>query len=440
MAILQVLGTDKALRLNDHMLLNLVTSFDWSPSFNAADIFEMGNSGKVDTALEIETSGSFEMSSVGNTAGLFARMKVVRDGSGNFTGYLYNSGGASGKNGYTFTQDDLAELRFDLILHEKTDQKTFNRSVYLPQCFLTGMSGKVDTNGMASESYNWQGAFVTGFPAPYHDIRAVAATRTSGTTLTLLDTTVATATHTLAFVMIDGQTFTNITTDPTYGTLGASGVVTMTTTEGYTIPTGAYIQACVYKSTSPSTVFPTATAAQRFRTAGAVPISYVKGYMANVYIAPVVAGTPTASEKWLRVQSMDWNIDLRVETLKQIAVNNQGNAIYARVPTFPLNISANVSCVESDWADWKRILTAGSKTFAGTGNVHLNTTDFAPNNIDPDFAIVVDYFTKGGAKVQNWQFLDMRIDGYGSRQSVGGRGEVSWSLKGTSFLLTGLNP
>lgn len=439
MAILQVLGTDKALRMNDQVLLNLVTSFDWAPSFNAADIFELGNSGKVDTALEIETSGSFEMSSVGNTAGLLARMKVVRDGSGNFTGYLYNSGSSVGKNQYTLTQDDLAELRFDLILHEKTDQKTFNRSVYLPQCFLTGLSGRIDTNGMASESYNWQGAFVAGFPAPYHDIRSVAATRTSTTTATLLDTAVATATHTAAFVMVDGQVFTNVTTDPTYFTLGAAGLLTLTTTEGYTIPVGAYIQACVYKTT-PGTTFPTVTAAQRFRTAGAVPISYVKGFMANVYIAPLVNGTPTAAEKWLRVQSMDWNIDLRMETLKQIALNTQGTAIYARVPTFPISISANISCVESDWNDWKRVLTAGTKTFAGTGNVHDNTTDFAPKNIDPDFGIIVDYFTKAGTRVQNWQFLDMRMDGYGTRQSVGGRGEVSWSLKGTQFQLNGFNP
>jgi hypothetical protein len=439
MAILQVLGTDKALRINDFTLLNLVSSFDWAPTFNAQDIFEMGNSTKIDTAMELETSGSFEMNSVGNTAGLLARMRVTRDGSGNFTGWLYNSGGAGLKNGYTLIQDDLAEMRFDIIMHEKPDQKNFTRSLYLPQCFLTGISGRVDANGMASETYNWSGAFVAGFNTPFHDIRSVGATRTSNTTCTCLDTAVATATYTLAFVIIDGQVFTNITTDATYGTLGAAGLITLTTTEGYVIPTGAIIQACVYKTT-PSTVFPTMTPTQRFVTTTNAPISYIKGYQANVYIAPATPGAPTAAEKWLRVQSMDWNIDLRVETLRQLSVNKQGSSIYARVPTFPISISANISVVETDWKDWQRILTAGSKTFAGSGNVHLNTTDFAPNNMPGEWAVVVEYYTKSGAKMQTWQFIDMRIDGYGTRQNVGGRGEISWTLRGTEFNLTGLNP
>lgn len=439
MAILQVLGTDKALRLNDYNLLNLVGSFDWSPNFNAQDVFEMGTTTKIDTAFELETSGSFEMASVGNTAGLLARMQVTRDGSGNFTGWTYNSGGANLKNGYSFIQDDLAELKFDLIMHEKPDQKTFSRSLYLPQCFLTGLSGRVDTNGMATETYNFSGSFVAGFNTPYHDIRSVGATRTSALTCTLLDTAVATATYTLAFLFVDGIPLTNRVTDSSYATLGAAGLVTITTTEGFVIPTGAHIQACVYKTT-PSTVFPVTTAAQRFQTSTFVPISYVKGHMATVYIAPVVAGAPTQAEKWLRVQSLDWNLDMRVDTLRQIGLNKQGTTIYSRVPTYPLAISANASVLETDWKDWQRILGAGTKTFAGTGNVHDNTTDFAPSNITPEFAVVIEYYTKAGIKMQTWRFLDMRIDGYGSRQSVGGRGEISWSLKGSEFALVGVNP
>lgn len=439
MAILQVLGTDKALRLNDYNLMNLVSSFDWSPNFNAQDIFEMGTTTKIDTAFELETSGSFEMTSVGNSAGLLARMQVTRDVSGNFTGWTYNSGGAGLKNGYSFIQDDLSELKFDLIMHEKPDQKAFSRSLYLPQCFLTGLSGRIDTSGMATETYNFAGSFVAGFNTPYHDIRSVGATRTSNTTATLLDTAVATGTHTLAFIFIDGTPFTNRATDPTYGTLGASGLITLTTTEGYVIPIGAHIQACVYKTT-PGTVFPVTTNAQRFQTSGAVPISYVKGHMATVYIAPVVASVPVQTEKWLRVQSLDWNIDLRIETLRQLGFNKQGTTIYSRVPTFPLNISANASVLETDWADWKAVLKGGTKTFAGTGSVHDNTTDFSPANMTAEFAVVIEYYTKAGTKMQTWRFLDMRVDGYGSRQSVGGRGEISWSLKGSEFALVGVNP
>jgi hypothetical protein len=436
--ILQILGSDKALRLGDNSLLNLVSSFDWAPAFNAQDIFEMGNTVKLDTALEIETSGSFDMSSVGMTAGMLARMKVVRDGSGNFTGFLYDSGGAGGKNAYSLTQDDLAEMRFDLIMHEKTDQVHFNRSLYLPSLFLTGFSGKLDTQGMGTETFNFAGQFVTGFPAPFHDIRSVYGTYTSATTATLYDTTVSSTTYTLAFLNVDGRPITTKPGDPTFATLGAAGVVTITTTEGYTIPVGAYITACVYK-TIPGTTFPTTSPSARFQTSTSQPISYIKGYQGNAYIAPASASGPLASELWLRVQSIDYSVDLKVDTLRQIAQNLQGSSIYARVPTFPISISCNATCVESDWADWKKLLTQ-NKTFAGTGNVHSNTFDFAPANMASQFAVVIDYFTKGGAKIQNWQFLDMRPEGYGSRQSIGGKGEITWSLRGTSFALTGFNP
>lgn len=448
MAILQVLGSDKALRLNNYSLLNLVSSFDWSPNFNAADVFEMGNTSKLDTATELETSGSFSLTSCGNTAGLLARMAVNRDGSNNFLGFTYDasvgggSGASKGRNAYTFTQDDLTEMRFDLIMHEKPNQKTFSRSLYLPGAFLTGISGRVDTQGLATETYNFAGSFVVGLNDPYHDVQSVPATRTTATTATLIDNTIASTTYTLAFLFVDGKPITNITTDATYATLGASGLVTITTTEGYAIPTGAIIQALVYK-TVPGTSFPTAQSTERFQSSGGSVINYVRGSAANVYLAPMDAGSPLATEKWLRVQNLDWNIDLRLDTLRQIEQNNQGSSIYARVPTLPLSVSCNVSVTETDWADWKKLITHDAtmnptgKTFTGS-NVHQYTYDL--NALAPEFAVVIKYYSKAQTLIQDTRFLDMRVDGMGVRQSIGGRGEVSWSLRGSECRFQGFNP
>lgn len=433
MANLQVLGTDKALRMNDFPLLNLVSSFDWAPNFNAQDIYEMGTTTKLDTATELETSGSFGLSSVGNTAGILARMAVTRS-SGNFTGWKYDPAGASGKNAYVFTQDDLADMKFDLIMHEKPDQKTYSRSVYLPCAYVTSFGGRVDANGAASETFNFAGNFVIGFKDPFHDIRSVGATRTTATTCTLLDATVTSTTHTIAYLFVDGKAITSRTSDATHVTLGAAGLVTITTSEGYTIPVGSVLQALVYQTT-PSTTFPTALSTDRFQTTGNKIINFVRGHMATVYLAPVVAGSPTASEAWLRVQSMDWNVDMRTDTLRQVLANTEGTSVFSRVPTYPLDVTANVSVVESDWADWKALLA--SKSFTGT-DVHDNTYDLT--NLTQQFAVVVNYYTKSGTLMQNWRFLDLSVQGMGTRASVGGRGEVSWSFRGTSFRLEGFNP
>jgi predicted dithiol-disulfide oxidoreductase (DUF899 family) len=73
--------------------------------------------------------------------------------------------------------------------------------------------------------------------------------------------------------------------------------------------------------------------------------------------------------------------------------------------------------------------------------VYDSTYEFAPATLKTEFAIVIEYYTKANpaAKLQVWQFLDMAPNGRGTRASVRGRGEVSWSFSGTSFKLQGFN-
>lgn len=472
MAINQVLGSDKALVINDFNVVGLVQSMDWAPSFNATDIFELGRTSKVDTALELETSGSFEVESFGNTAGLLARMLVKRQTlagavSGDFAGFIYNqtltSGTGFGKNGYHFSQNDLSECRFDLIVKEKPDQVNFSRSVYLPQCYLTSFSGRVDANGMASETYNWSGQFVTIFPQGFHDIRSIPAKRTGPLTATLIDSSSATradlaavssTTHKVAYVVVDGQVITNQRTShpsgEAYAALGASGVITITDNgSGFQIPASATIFVCVYKDPTPSTTFPALATVDRVQASGdAAPTYFVKGYNANIYLVtdpttltytaatgtnPDIANSPAQSNQWLRAQSADWNVDLRVEALRQIAVNKQGTSVYVRVPTLPYNVTCNIQVTEADHSELKRMI---SKPFTGT-NVADNVLDFSPASLDREVAVVVEYYSQGGSKLQTWWFKDLIVDGFGSRVSVGGRAEVNWSLRGTAFDLFG---
>lgn len=429
----QVLGTDTILRINDFTLLGLVQSEDWQPNFNTQDIMEMGNQARVDSSMELETSGSFEIMSSGNLAGLLARMAVKRNaGTGAFEGFLYDAAGAAGKNDYTITQSDMKELEFDLVMHQRSKQLEFDRSVWLPRCTVSGFSGRIDANGMGSESVQWMGQDVSTFPSPYHSIRAINAAYTSTTTFTLSDAAVTSATHELVYVYINESRFRNGTTsDATKFSLGLAGVITMTTTEGYVIPPTAKIMVLVYDNTIPTTTFPQLALADRGTSA-----RYIKAYQANIYIAPVMVGdvpTLASSDLWLKAQSADFNVDTRLETLRQIKQNRAGTSIYSRVPTFPLTTTVNVSTFESDLADWKKLLTK-----SGVG-VYNEALDWAPENIKETFGVVFEYFTKAGVKLQQVTFPDLRIDGATNRNNVGGRGEISWSLKGTKFTVDGTN-
>lgn len=431
MAINQVLGTDKTIRLNNFNTLGLVQNFNWAPNFNAQDVFELGRTTRLDTMMELETSGSFEIMSAGNLAGMLARMKVkTNSGTGAFEGFDFApTASGTGVNGYTYTQDDLANLRFDIIEHAKTDQTNFDRSTYLACCYPTNITGRVQSNGTASDTVNFAGLYVVGFPKPFHDVRSVACAKASASTLTLLDSGY-TSGWTLAYVTIDGIPYTTDNTKPVYATF-SSGTITMSA--GYTVPAGVVAMAVLYKNSGTSSW--SALHTPETVGSGASAVYGVRGFQANVYIAPTDAGSPVSSEQWLRVQSLDYTIDFRLEALRQVAYNALGTSIYRRVPTFPFTMSANATVLETDWADWKAML---NKTFTGA-DVYQNTYDFAPATLKKSFAVVVDYFTKDGTKIQRLTFGDMRPESVGSRVQVGGRSEITWGFRGSSVKIEGFN-
>jgi hypothetical protein len=125
-----------------------------------------------------------------------------------------------------------------------------------------------------------------------------------------------------------------------------------------------------------------------------------------------------------------------MEPLRQVAFNDQGTSIYHRAPTFPLNMTVNATVTETDWADWKAMLT---KSFDPVDGLYQNVYDLAPVNLKREFAVVVDYLTKDGTRIQRKIFHDMRPDGMGTRINVGGRGEITWTLRGSEYTLIGTN-
>lgn len=438
----QILGSDKAIRLNNFSTLGLVQNFNWAPNFNAQDIFELGTTTRLDTLMELETQGSFELVSSGNLAGLLARMHVTYSGS-DFNGFEYStsvvSGSVLGVNNYMFTQDDLANMKFDVVEHAKPDQINFSRSTYLGCCYPTSISGRVDATGLASDSINFMGLYVGGFPSPYHDVVSVPAYRASATTLTT-DAAYNSTDYRIAYVNIDGIPVRKNTADTVQITSFATNTITVS---GLSVPVGAVATAVLYKIT-PNTDWSLVHAPETIGSLGQASEVYgIRGYQASVFIAPdgSVDGNgmliPNADSQWLRVQNIDFNIDFRMEALRQVAYNLQGTTVYHRAVTFPLNMTVNATVTETDWEDWKALLL---KTFPGGGaenDLWENTYDFSPSSLKKDFAVVIRYYTKDGTLIQQLDFPDLRPDGFGSRVNVGGRSEITWTFRGSEMRLKG---
>ena len=430
MTTYRVNASDKILRINDLALIGLVQNFDYNPSLNPTDVYELGNQARVDTSYEYEGTGSFELMASGGLPGILARMVVQRDASDIVTGYMYASGGAGGKNAYTLTQADFKEMIFDLLEYDRPDAGPFDRSIVMPRCFLTSIGGRADANGMASSTLHFANEFMYGAPSPYQDQKSTRCTRTSGTTITTAPTTVWTG-FAIAYVYANERRFRTVNTDATFVTFTTpgAGLITFTTTEGYSVPTDALIRVLLYR-TAPTTLYSSVAAGEQTTTA-----NYLKGYMVSIYIAPVSASAPAATDQWLRVQSIDYNIDLKITVLRQIAQNLLGSAVYARAATYPFDIAVNASCHETDWADWKALLT---KTFPGN-DFNQDSYDFAPVNMKTTFNIVMIQYTRAGTKLAEFRFTDMRVEGTGMKIAIGSIGEISWSFKGSVFTLVGYN-
>lgn len=445
----QILASDKILRMNNFSLLGMVQSEDWAPNLNAQDIFELGRTVKLDTAMELEVTGTLELQGIGGLPGLLARCTIARDSSGNFTGYVYNAGGApngtlvsgsGGLNGYSFNQDALDEMEFDLLIHERTDSVNFDRTTVLPRCFVSTISGRADANGIASETINFTGDFAIGLPGlsgqsgtKYHDARSIPCTVGTGADAgkaIMIDTGFGSTNYTLLYAYINEQRIRTVADNGVSASLGSESNAKITFT-GISAQPGDVCRAIVYKTTNPATTFPAINdATERGTTA-----YYIRGFQVNIYLKPANTALPQVAERWLRVQSVDWSIDRRLEVLKQLAFNLLGTSTYVRVSTLPYTLSLNASVLESDWSDWKAFLV---KTFPGNDK-YQDSYDLAPANLNMSFTVTIRYYTKAGALLQDLQFMDLRVEGRGQRTAVGGRGEVTWNLRGTKFNLNGSN-
>ena len=292
----------------------------------------------------------------------------------------------------------------------------------------------MDANGLATDSVNWSGLYVVGFPSPYHDVRAVPCVKASSTTVTTPSGYDATSWE-VAYLTVDGRPVRKVSTDPAKITAFTTNTITVS---GLSVNDGVVVMAALYKKT-PTTAWSSVHTPDVIGSTGNnSQVFGIRGFQANVYIAPSDANSPTGSEQWLRVQSLDYNMDLRVEALRQVSFNQQGTTIYHRAVTFPLQMSVNATVTESEWADWKAMLTGKSFNNSGlAADVYDNTYDFAPNNLKKSFAVVIEYFTKSGTKIQKLTFDDLRVDGMGSRINIGGRGEITWSLRGSQMSVTG---
>lgn len=447
MSIFQVRAKDSIIHLNQFPTLNAIQSFNWDPNFNEEYFSELGNENYSAQAVTPEVSGSFEANAVGATVACMHRMLLDRDVDGNVTGYRFN---ASTPNTGTIRAVDFEDLVFDLIEAKKPND-VFTRSTLLPHCFLTSWALSVSVDGAARETYSFDGDIAEVYRSPYHDLWSVTGARTTATTITVdedfycdvpggdLGGESAGIEYRVLKVFIDNEEIAvaDITADDT---AGDAPTILDITASGKTIPEGARIQvimAALDPGAFPAIYNPVAA---RFIKADKVNLFLVNqedtdlGELAD---GDLVEFDFENNDRLLRVQSIDFNVDLRREVLREIAYNTRNSSVFYRAATYPLNVTANMSVLETDLNDWAKIQDKRLDDMNATFDPAdiLNLGDFEGK----EWQLIAQMWYEG-AVIQVTGLLNGRVSGRGSSVAVEGRSEISWNFTGSEIVVEGIDP
>lgn len=437
--ILQIQAKDAVVRINQFDVLNGIQDFDWEPNFNEEFIDELGNEAHAGMRITPDVSGSFNVTSVGATASTLGRMIYeLDDVTGEFTGPR------GPDNDGLIRELDLQRAVFDLVELKKANE-VFDRATLIPRAHLSTLSLSASADGNASESYGFIADVTEVYRRPLHDLIPLPVTRAGSASDSTVevpagytvdaDGTDAAAEWIIHQLMIDGNV---VLADDLLVIPGDDrGVDTdLIEVSGREVTKGAKLSLIISRKVPgqfPSITYPTSA---RFISADQIDLWLVSKATMDIE-AQLKLGTNLNTlnfanvDLFLRAQTQDFNIDMGLEALREIRKNDLGTPVYARAPTYPLNISSSLSCYETDLNDWAKIQ---GKNAMGSANPDiLNLTDFAGT----EFQLVRRDYIKG-VPVQTVVLLDARVDGRGSRISVGGRAEVSWGFSGSKIALQGV--
>lgn len=414
----QIQAKDSIVSFGVFPTINAVQNLNLDPTFNEENFSELGNDEYSATSRSPETSGSFEVTSTGSIASILARMLY------NYTTQAYAFDYSTQGNAYTITHTDFENCVFDL-LNMKAPGATFDECLLVPYAQLTGLTLRVDATGTGSETFSFEADLQEALAAPYHDTLTVPCTTTDADTVeipaAMVSAGINSGTYAMLYVFKDNQKYD-------------SSAASFTSDSEIDVTDAAFTTSAPYNRVS---------AVLMKRTPGAFPTIYnptdarfIKGDRIDIWLMNSGV-TPADSNRFLRCQSADINVDLTRDRLQEIRRNLDLSTTYWRALNFPLNITVNVNVLESSLVQWaslqgKTIDPGADLDSIDTNNI-MNLVDF-----DESLSLTIRYYLQNNeTKLAEVTMTTLGITGFGERQQVQGRAERSLSFVGSNMTIQG---
>ena len=408
---------DTVYTLNGFGALTGLQRFSYSYSANEEELYEIGNSVAADVSADPETSLSFEVTDTGALAALFARLCY------DYTAQDYKAGVTTDitTNAFSFDEDDLQYLIFTAGEY-KAPGDIFDSATVLPYHFVDSIAIRLTADGVGSVTIDASGSLFMPIYKPYHTTRAYPVQRVTDSTVTIGGGwSVNSGTHNILGLEVNNKILEN--TDISWT---AATTVTLGGTD--TVGDDDRLMLWAFERT-PGSSLPALDYVNTIR--------FVKPDRINIWLVP--SGTAAgAGENYLRVQSLDFTVDLGREELREIAKNEQGSAVFYQAPQYPLDITGSVRIYETTLNKFAELQGKTLNESATTGSIDLenvlSSNDFA------NAKIVVEWYRYGSdSPIQRLTAAPVAITGYDSAQEVRGRKEGTWSFRTSDFLLEGFD-
>ena len=408
---------DTVYTLNGFGALAGLQRFNYSYSANEEDMYEIGNSVKVATSTDPETSLSFEVTDTGALAALFARMQY------DYSAQDYEAGVNPdiATNVFSFTEEDLQYLIFTAGEY-KAPGDVFDSATILPYHFVDSIGIRLTSDGVGTVTIDASGSLFQPIYKPYHTTAAYPVQWASNTTVDInAGWSVASGTHGVLALEVNNKIIENTN-------LSWTAADTVTIAGGDTVAADDRLMLWAFELT-PSASLPALDYVNAIR--------FVKPDRINIWLIP--SGTAAgATDNYLRVQSLDLTVDLAREELREIARNEQGSAVFYQAPQYPLDISGSIGIYETNLSKFAELQGKTLNESATTGTIDLDNV--LSSNDFVDAKVVVEWYKYGSiSPIQRLTCDNVAITGYDSTQEVRGRKEGTWNISTSDFLLEGFD-
>ena len=409
---------DKMFFVDEYVVTRLQTG-NWDQETSDEDIEEIGNPGIVETIIDpiIPTTVTLNTNDWGTTdflAQLMGSESSVDGGSPSGTKYIP---APTNRNDWTIDQTEVKLAKVDMIVRTRnTEDATLESTTWIPNCQVSSLNWSYSVDGNAVENVTLRGDTDRHFVKNYRQAMVNIGNWTSVDTFDVETTQVATQSYLVLYYSVNGTIY-----DATgYTWADATAIVDISLcTLPPTLVDGDRIRILFYADTPDDA----------FTDLDSTGIGAIKAPYVVIGLGDATEASITSATKTLRLQSVDVNVTITREDIKEIGTEQLVASVQQKQ-----EVAVEATVLQDDMENLAKIMGVTDANYT-TGDIEFKLQD-AIGNANIMYVSVFDDSSQTNLlktlTVDNLTLLNNPFT-----QDVGSLGQYSLSFRGDNWLWVG---